>query len=90
MNYLNKIRKITKDSIPLKVKEEINKVKIGIEYAASNGEYEYYKPTYLFTYLDEVIEYFKREGFQVELEKISVKDSYITFRDDYLIISWKG
>ena len=64
MSYIDKIRKKTKNSLPLKVKEEINKVKNGIENAASNGKYEYCKPIYSsFEYLDEVMEYFKKEGF---------------------------
>lgn len=62
-NYINRIRKMTKDSLPLRIKAEINKVKTGIENVASNEEYEYRRSRSSFTYLDEIMEYFKNEGF---------------------------
>ena len=89
MNYLNKIKKMTKDSFPLRVKAEINKIKNGIECTANNGEYEYYRPVASLKYLDEVIKYFKKEGFQVKIEEKIFENSYMTFKDDYLTISWK-
>lgn len=89
MNYINKIRKKTKDSLPLRVKAEIDKVKNGIENTASNGEYEYRSPKSLFNYLDEIIEYFKKEGFQVKVEERLFEDPYMTLKDDLLVISWK-
>lgn len=89
MNYINKIRKKTKDSLPLKVKEEINRVKTGIENVASNGEYEYRRSSSSFTYLNEIMEYFKKEGFQVKLEERYLDDFHKTLKDDYLTISWK-
>ena len=87
MNYLNK--KMTKDSFPLRVKKEINNIKIGIECSANNGEYEYYRPIASLKYLDEVIKYFKKEGFQVKTEEKIFEDPCMTFKDDYLTISWK-
>ena len=89
MSYINKIRKKTKDSLPLRVKAEIDKVKTGIENAASNGEYEYRRLRSSFKYLDEIIEYFKKEGFQVEVEEKLFEDPFMTLKDDFLIISWK-
>ena len=89
MSYINKIRKKTKDSFPLKVKAEIDKVKTGIENVASNGEYEYRRTKSSFTYLDEIMEYFKKEGFQVKIEEIFFEDPYMILRDDYLIINWE-
>lgn len=89
MNYINRIRKKTKDSFPLRVKAEIDKVKTGIENVASNGEYEYRRTKSSFTYLDEIMEYFKKEGFQVKVEERLFEDPYMTLKDDFLIISWK-
>ena len=89
MNYLNKIIKMTKGSIPLRIKKEINNVKIGIENAASCGEYEYRRLLSFLSYPDEIIEYFKKEGFQVKLEERYLEDFYKTFKEDYLTISWK-
>ena len=81
---------MTRDSFPLRVKKEINNIKNGIEFTANNGEYEYYRPVASLKYLDEVIKYFKKEGFQVKTEEKNFKDRYMTtFEDDYLIISWK-
>ena len=54
---------MTKGSIPLRVKKEINNVKIGIENAASCGEYDSRRLLSFLTYPDEIIEYFKKEGF---------------------------
>lgn len=88
-NYINRIRKMTKDSLPLRIKAEINKVKTGIENAASNGEYEYRRSKSSFQYLNAIIEYFKKEGFQVEVEERLFEDPYMTLKDNFLIISWK-
>lgn len=89
MSYINRIRKMTKDSFPLRIKAEIDKVKTGIENVASNGEYEYRRTKSSFTYLNEIMEYFKKEGFQVKIEEIIFEDPYMTLRDDYLTINWK-
>ena len=90
MSYIDKIRKKTKDFLPLRVKEEIDKVKTGIENAASNGEYEYHKLKSSFKYLNAIIEYFKKEDFHVKVEeKLFEEDPYMRFKDDYLIINWE-
>lgn len=89
MNYLNKIIKMTKDSIPLRVKKEINNVKIGIENAASCGEYEYRRLLSFLTYPDEIIEYFKKEGFQVDVEDIVTEYLGRSLVEKNLVISWK-
>ena len=89
MNYLNKIIKMTKDSIPLRVKKEINNVKIGIENAASCGEYEYRRLLSFLTYPDEIIEYFKKEGFQVDVEEVVIEYSNRSLVEKNLVISWK-
>ena len=89
IRYIDKIRKKTKDSLPLRVKAEIDKVKNGIENAASNGEYEYRRLSSNFIYLNEIMEYFKKEGFQVEVKEKLFNDPYMTLEDNFLIISWK-
>ena len=89
MNYLNKIIKMTKGSIPLRVKKEINNVKIGIENAASCGEYEYRRLLSFLTYPDEIIEYFKKEGFQVDVEEVVIEYLDRSLVEKNLVISWK-
>lgn len=90
MSYIDEIRKKTENSLPLRVKEEIDKVKTGIEKAASNGEYEYHRSKSSFKYLNAIIEYFKKEGFHVEVEeRLFEEDPYMRFKDNFLIISWK-
>ena len=80
---------MTRDSFPLRVKKEINNVKIGIENAASCGEYEYRRLLSFLTYPDEIIEYFKKEGFQVEVEEVVIEYSNRSLVEKNLVISWK-